>query len=185
MAIELVTYADLKALLGLTKAAMSDYPALEVLNDSVLYAIEEYLGRELEKSDRTETIFIGDTPSRMISLLGLPIASITSVTITQAQIETSYISTDYDVVDYGIKMVSKFKNAKIVVVYNGGYADADVPTKINRAALLQISYEWQSKDQIGAQSVSTEGGFVQRPELGLLKEVKRMLDGQKHPLRLL
>ena len=185
MAVELVTYPDLKNLLGLTKAAITDYPALGVLNNSVLYAIEEYLGRELEKKDRTETIFVGATPSRMISLIGLPIASITSVSITQAQIETSYVSTDYDIVDYGIKMVSKFQNAKVVVTYNGGFEDADVPTKINRAALLQISYEWQSKDQIGAQSVSTEGGFVQRPELGLLKEVKRILDGQKHPLRIL
>ena len=185
MAIELVTYADLKKLLGLTKAAISDYPALEVINNSVLYAVEEYLGRRLEKDDRTETIFIGNTPSQMISLLGLPISSIASVSITQAQTVAAYTSVDYDITDYGIRMLSKFSNAKIIVTYNGGYEDADVPTKINRAALLQISYEWQSKDQIGAMSTSTEGGYVQRPELGLLKEVKRMLNGKKHPLRIL
>lgn len=183
MAVELVSYADLKNLLGLTEAAISGYPALDVLNTSVQYAIEKYLGRELEKGDKTETIFIGQSPSQMISLKALPIASIASVTITQAQVATSYVATDYDVVDYGLKMVSKFSNAKIVIAYNGGYESADIPTNINRAALMQIAYEWQAKDQIGAQSVSTEGGFVKRPELELLKEVKRMLNGEKHPLR--
>ena len=185
MSFELVSYADLKNLLGLTKAAITDYPAMGVLVTSVQYAIEEEIGRLLEKDDRTETVYIDSAPSQMIYLPGIPVASVTSVTVTQGQTDTVYASTDYDVMDYGVKLYSKIRHGKVVVVYNGGYLSADVPTSINRAALMQTAYEWQAKDQIGAESVSTEGGFIKRPELGLLKEVKRMLNSEKHPLRIM
>jgi len=171
MTFELVSYADLKSLIGLTKVAITDYPALGVLQDSVQYAIEDELGRSLEKKDRTEVAHIGKTATQMIALKGLPVLTVTSVTVTQYQTDTLLVSTDYDIVDYGIKLYSKYSDAKITVVYNGGYDSADVPLNINRAALLQTAYEWQAKDQIGAENVSTEGGMVQRPALGLLKEV--------------
>jgi len=183
MAVELVTYSDLKDLLGLEQATISGHPALEVLATSVQYAIEEFLGRLLEADDRTHSLYIGNIASQMISLPAIPIVSVASVTVTQGQTDTVYGETDYDIMDYGIRLFSKLRHAKVVVVYNGGLGD--IPTAINRAALLQISYEWQSKDQIGAESVSTEGGSVQRPALGLLKEVKRMLNSEKHPLRLM
>ncbi len=181
MTIKLVKYADLKSLLGLDKDSIGDYPALDVIRDGVVYAIEEELGRELEKATRTETKFIGIPSSQMISLPGIPVISVSSLIVTQREIETTYASSDYEITDYGIKLGSKISNSKIVITYSGGISD--VPTVINRAALLQTAYEWQSKDQIGAISVSTEGGMVQKPALGLLKEVKRMLRSQKHPLR--
>jgi len=181
MTVALVSYDELKDLLGLTKTSISDYPALDVLVNSVQYAIEEYLGRLLELNARTETLYIGGTSSQMVSLPGIPVSSITSVTITQGQVDT--VSTDYDIVDYGIRLHAKLQRAKVVVVYEGGLDD--IPTSVNRAALMQTAYEWQAKDQIGAESVSTDGGMVQRPALGLLKEVKRMLNSEKHPLRLM
>ena len=183
MAFELVSYETLKALIGLTKDAITDYPALGVIQLSVEAAIDEYLGRGLEKKDRTETIYIGRTPSKMVSLVGLPVLTVTSVTITQWNTDTVLTSADYIITDYGLELHGKYQNAKIVVVYNGGYESAGVPAGITRAALMQTVYEWQAKDQIGAESVSTEGGMVQRPALGLLKETKRMLDSYKHPLR--
>jgi len=184
MTIELVTYADLKALLGLTQSLITGYPALGVIRDSVVYAIEDYIGRKLEKDDRTETIYIGVTPSQMISLPAIPVVTVATVTVTQGQTDTVYASTDYDIEEYGIKLAGRVSNAKVVVVYNGGLEVAAIPTSITRAALLQTAYEWQAKDQIGATSTSTEGGSVQRPELGLLKEVKRLLNKHKHPLKL-
>jgi len=185
MSIELVSYTDLKNLLGLTKTAVSDYPALGVLINSVQFAIEEYLGRLLEQDDRTQTVYIGDTPSRMISLFGVPIVTVTSVTITQAQTDTVLASTDYDIMDYGVKLYTKYQQAKVVVVYTGGLESDEIPKSLNRAALMQTAYEWQAKDQIGAESVSTDGGMVSRPALGLLKEVQRMLNSEKHPLRIM
>lgn len=180
MAIELVSYDDLAALLGLEASAITDYPALGVLQLSVLAGIEEYIGRELENKERTENVFVGNTPTQMIGLVGLPVASISTVTVTTEGTEEEYGSDDYYITEYGIKFHAKVVNAKVVVSYIGGLLT--VPTTINRAALIQTAYEFQSKDQIGAESVSTDGGMVSRPPLGLLAETKRMLNSEKHPL---
>ena len=181
MSIELVSYADLKALLGLTDAAITDYPALDLIRDSVTPAIESYLGRSLESVERTETVFIHGVGSQIISLPAVPVTSVASVTVTIGTDSEVYGSDDYEITEYGIRLYGKLSRAKVVVVYTGGIAA--VTDTINRAALLQTTYEYQSKEQIGAESVSTEGGLVSRPALGLLNEVKRMLNSERHPLR--
>lgn len=182
MAIELVAYSELKALLDLNEAAIADYPALDLLRDSVTSAIEDYLGRDLEVIERTESIFIG-SKTKMIMLPAVPISTIASVTVTVAGEDTTYTeNTDYEITQYGIRLLSAISNSKIVIVYTGGLSA--VPSGIARAALLQVTYEFQAKEHIGAESVSTEGGNVTRPELGLLKEVKRMLTKHQHAMRL-
>ena len=181
MAIELVTYAALKALMTLEKAAITDYPALDELRDSVTSAIEEELDRLLESKERTETIYIGAFSQSMLRLPAVPISSISSVTVTSGTTSDTYDENDeYEITDYGIRLLSSISNVKIVIVYTGGIST--VPDAIARAALLQTAYEFQAKDHIGAESVSTDGGNVSRPALGLLKEVKRMLVKYKHPL---
>jgi len=183
MAIELVTYSALKALLGLEDAAITEYPALEILRPSVTSAIEEYLSRLLESTERTETIYIGSRKRSMISLPAIPVTAVSSVTVTIiGESETYDENEEYEITEYGIQLAVSLSKAKIVIVYTGGISV--VPDAMARAALMQTAYEFQAKDQIGASSVSTAGGSVQRPELGLLKEVKRMLNQYKHPLRL-
>lgn len=182
MAIELVSYTDLERLLDLGGGVISEYPALAVIRDGVVSAIEEYLGRSLEKIEYTETSFQGNVPSKMIKLDAIPVASVSSVTLTYAGDDTVLTSNDYEITGYGLRLYAKVQNCKIVVVYTGGWESADVPAAVSRAALLQTAYEFQSKEQIGAESVSTEGGSVSRPALGLIKEVKRMLNRYKHPL---
>jgi len=183
MAIELVSYAALKSLLGLENAAITDYPALDLLRPSVTSAIEEYLGRLLESTERTETIYIGSSKRSMISLPAIPVTAVSSVTVTiGADLETYDENEEYEISEYGLKLSVSLSSAKIVIVYTGGIST--VPDAMARAALMQTAYEFQSKDHIGASSVSNEGGSVQRPELGLLKEVRRMLNQYKHPLGL-
>jgi len=183
MAIELVTYASLKALLDLKEATIVDYPTLSLLQSSVTSAIEEYLSRLLESKERTETIFIGSTKRSMISLPAIPVTTIASVTVTiEGDSETYDENDDYEITEYGIRLFGQLRRAKIVVVYTGGITD--VPDSLARAALMQTAYEFQSKEQIGASSVSTEGGSVQRPDLQLLPETKRMIQGLIHPLGL-
>jgi hypothetical protein len=181
MAIELVTYADLKALLGLGDAAITDYPALNLLRESVTAAIENYLGRALESAERTVTIYTSNVATQMIHLKAVPVTSVSALTVTIGANAEEYGTNDYEITNYGVKLYGKVSNAKIEITYTGGVSEA--PDAINRAALLQTAYEYQSKEQIGAESVSTEGGFVSRPALGLLKEVKRMLNSERHPLR--
>ncbi|MFH2095496.1 MAG: hypothetical protein ABIJ16_07320 [Bacteroidota bacterium] len=181
MAIELVTYASLKALLDLESALITDYPALNIIRPSVTSAIEEYLDRSLEPIERTETIYIGSFKTSMLRLPAIPITSIASVTVTIGEDSETYDEHDeYEITEYGLKLLVSLSNAKVVVVYTGGVTV--VPDAIARAALLQTAYEFQSKDHIGADNVSTEGGSVSRPAIGLLKEVRRMLDKFKHPL---
>lgn len=174
MAIELVTYADLKALLNLDKTLITDYPALNLLRDSVISAIETYTGRLLESKERTEVGYL--TSSAMIALPAIPITEVDTLTIE------GVVSEEYEITAYGLILTGTFDSNDIFsVVYTGGITT--VPDALKRAALLQIAYEFQNKDHIGAESVTTDGGTVNRPALGLLKEVRRLLDSYKHPLR--
>ena len=181
MTIELVSYADLKSLLDLEETAITSYPSLSVIRDSVVSAIESYIDRDLESGDYETTLFL-TSKTAQLKLSALPIASVASVVVTQYGEDTTLAFDDYMILDYGLHLYYPVSNCKVVVNYTGGYDAADVPEPIKRAALLQTAYEFQSKEQIGASSVSNEGGSVQRPALGLLKEVRRMLDRYKHPL---
>jgi len=180
--IELVPYEDLKNLLGLEETSISSYPALELLQDSVLAAIESYIGRVLTYDAYTETIYVGNAPTAMIKLKSLPVASVTSVTSSYlGTTETLTENSDFVIDQFGIRLLYRVRLVKLTIIYSGGLeATNDI---FKRAALMQIAYEYQGKEQIGASYTSNEGGSVTRPELGLLKEVKRILNSEKHPLR--
>jgi len=182
MAIELVSYANLKSLLDLEDAAITDYPALNVLRDSVTSAFEAYTGRLFESTSRSETIYIGASATTMLKLEAIPISSITSLTVTVSETTETYTDhDDYEITAYGLKLLSSVSNCTIAITYTGGIST--VPDNLARAALIQTAYEFQGKDQIGSDSVTTEGGTISRPALGLLKETKRLLDQNMHPLR--
>lgn len=182
MAFELVPFSDIKALLGLDKDAISDYPALNIINLRLLSSFQEETGRIFEEDQYEEIIFTNNTPTVMVPLKALPISSVTSVEITSNIAgDTSLGSSDYEITEYGLKLLTKISNSKITVVYDGGLEEAT--SQISAAALYQLAYEFQSKEQIGATSFSSEGGTVNRPDLGLLKETKRMLNSSIHPLK--
>lgn len=186
MAFELTSFADLKSLLKLKKLSITDYPELSVIKASVEAAIEGFLGRSLESISRTESIYISLCASRMVPLKGLPVATITSITLTDnlGEDETLSAPDDYRITPYGIRLSSKVTDMDISVIYTGGYTRAPtdtLPAEIARAALLQTAYEWQSKSHIGASSVTSEGGSITRPQIQLLKEVKARLYAHRHP----
>lgn len=176
----LVEFADLKALLELEKTSIDDYPALALLSDSVSAAIESYLGRALDYGKRTEAVRVPESTS-MIALRALPVKSVESVAFTTNGTDAQTL-TSFSVVDYGVELWSAISGGAVSVVYKGGFTT--VPDWLHRAALMQIAYEFQNKDHIGADYVSIEGGSISRPALSLLGEVKRMLDPHKHPARL-
>lgn len=181
MAIELVDFASLKRHLGLTEDTIDAYPDLKVIRESVTTAIETYLGRSLESTSRTETIYVGEILKAMVSLKAIPVASVTSVAVDTDDIDETLTSDDYRVTRYGVKLYSPVKNGTVTVTYTGGIsATTDV---LKRAALLQTIYEFQSKDNLGVETVTTEGGTITRPPLGLLSEVKRVLSSEMHPLK--
>lgn len=166
-------FDDLKDLLDLTKASLDDYPALALIIELTQFNFEEYLGRELDYKKRTETFRVVN-PTSMIPLVGLPVKSVSSFTWEENAV------TDYNTTDFGLDVGSKVKSGTFVVVYKGGLST--VPGWLRRAGIMQVAYEYQNKDHIGADYVQTEGGSVGRPALQLLPDVKRMLDRHRHAL---
>lgn len=170
----LVKFEDLAAMLDLTKDSIDEYPSLRVLVSSVYAAIESYLARTLEIDTYTETI---DIRNRLVPVKAFPISNITSVLIEGDTTNHAESCTK----KYAHIMLPKEVEAYVTITYSGGYEEA--PEPIKRAALLQVLHEWQRKDQIGAENVTNDGGSVIWPELGLLKEVKRLLDPFVHPMK--
>jgi len=185
MTLELVTFNKVKDFLQLEREE-SSYPELAIIAPSVVSAIENFIGRFLEQKERTEEFLIGSIATRFIDLKGIPIVSVSSASVTElGDSDTLTENEDFIISNGGIELLyTSFKRCKVSVTYTGGYAADNVPEDIQRAALLQTVYEYQSKDYVGASSVTTEGGSIQRPPIGLLKEVRRLLDNYKHPAQI-
>lgn len=174
MAIELVDFEELKVMLGLSASkSESDYPDLTLIQESVVNMFESFTGRFFTEDKYIEQKFIGCSKTKMIPLKGVPIKSISSVTID------GVLTPDYKIKGYGIELSFPVTDVEIEVVYTGGITE--VIGSLHRAALLQTVYEYQNKDSIGIQTTSTNGGTVTKPELGMLKEVAKLLAPLKHP----
>lgn len=166
----LVSFEEIKDLLHLEDDSIDDYPALKRIHASILPSFESFLGRKLIEDSYTETHWTDG--SSEISLKALPIKKVKSVFIDGNE------ETEYRITQYGIKVPFKAPGYQVVIKYSGGFEE--IPDEIRSAALLQVAHEYQRHDQIGATSVSNDGGFVKHPELGLLKEVKRRLQPFKN-----
>lgn len=172
MAIELVSFDDLKDLLGLSKTE-ADYDDLAIIQPSVVYMFESHCRRTFAQDDYIEELFIGPLPTKMIPLKGISINTVTEVTIDDVATESYKISA------YGVELDTKVQNQVVKVTYNGGLSV--VPKSLNRAALLQTAYEYQNKTSIGLEIVSSPGGNISKPQIGMLKEVEKLLDEHIHP----
>lgn len=182
MALDLVDFDEVKHLLGLTKAE-DQYPALEILEKQVAASVEGFLGRELTQKERTEEITL-PRPTRMVGLKGLPVVTVSSVSLLCFGDTTTYTSAEYMAVSYGLQLLAAAGPGVLSVTYTGGMKNNAIPDIIKQAATLQLAYEFQNKDHIGAESISTEGGTKQIPELRLLGKVKDMLRRERHPLKI-
>jgi len=171
MAIELVSFDDLKLYLGLSKGELN-YPELTLIQESVVSAIESYTRRILTEDNYSKTVFVS-CKTKMIMLDAIPIKKISSILIDGID------TTDYKIKQYGVQLDEYVDDAELSISYTGGLET--VNAMIKRAALLQTVYEFQNKDSIGIQTVSTDGGTTVKPELGLLREVKTLLDRHIHP----
>lgn len=178
----LTDFDELKSLLGLERDDIEDYPALSAIIASVYAAIETYTGRELEYKVRTE---YPQADGTLVALRALPVESIASVTADGIVITADVTARRNDGMQTG-----RMYSGELVVTYTGGLAankpqHASTLAALKRAATLQVMHEFQRKDHVGAESVSNEGGFTRWPQLGLLDEVKRMLNPLRHPAGLI
>lgn len=169
---ELVSFEQLSAILGLSKDE-SDYADLEIIKESVVAMFEDYTHRKFDEDSYSESVYTGPVNTAMVPLDAIPVKNVSSVTIDDVE------TTAYKITTYGIELASKVTNSKIDISYVGGIET--VPGNLNRAALLQTVYEYQNKNSIGIEVVSNQGGSVVKPELGMLKEVKSLLNSLIHP----
>jgi len=175
MAVELIAYKPLADYLGLSGFSIADYPALDVIRGGVAARIAGYLGRDLlvdPDLERTVSLW-AETPRRIFALPAIPAISLISVDLDGVEVEA-------EPTPYGLRLASAGAGV-LTVSYQGGLTA--IPDGIARAALIQTAYEWQSKDAVGAESVSTSGGTISRPSLRLLPEVRESLLPYMHPLR--
>jgi hypothetical protein len=178
MAVDLVDFDTIKNALQLKQSSVSDYPNLSELLGLLQASFEDYTGRLFENTSRTESVILGLRATRMIPLRGLPISSVSSVTVDGDETD------DYTITNWGIRLGSPINEATVEAVYTGGLIDAspadNTEIALKRAALLQIAYEFNKSPNFAAEVVTTDGGNVTTPEIGLLKEVKRLLKGYVH-----
>lgn len=170
--INLVSFDDLKAILGLEKDE-TDYPALTVIKNSVVAMFEDFTHRSFKFTIHEEQSYVY-SKTKMIPLKALPISKINSINLDGTPI------TDYKITPYGLELAASVEGGTITTNYEGGITGS-IPSNLNRAALLQTAYEYQNSDSIGQQTVSTEGGTITKSELGMLKEVKVLLQSAVHP----
>ena len=171
MAKELISFDDLKVFLDLGKTE-SEYLDLTLIQESVVDALADYTRREFDFANHASSRFVYGK-SKMIPLLGLPVKSVSEVAID------GVITDNFSIRPYGIELHNAVVASEVSVSYKGGLEK--VPANLKRAALLQTVYEYQNKDSIGIKTTSTSGGSVTKPELGLLKEVKKLLHSEIHP----
>lgn len=171
--LKLVKFEDIAAVLGLEKTGFDDYPGMKQLVALVYSAIESYTMRTLELGQQTEEV---QCDGYLVALRALPIESITSVSVDGVAVDATACVRRAD----GIKLPGP-ASGLVSVVYRGGLGSA--PDQLKRAALMQVLHEWARKDQLGARSTSSEGGFISWPEVMLLEEARRVLNQFVHPAK--
>ena len=158
----------------------TNYPQLQVIFDLMQGSFETELQRNLDVETYTEDFFV-TFETKMIPLRALPVISITSVTHTVGSTTTTIEAADYFIMNYGIEIVPQVNRGKVTVVYSGGLEADEIPSAMQKAALLQIAHENNSKNHVGVEVINSESGSIVVPELQLLKEVRRLLAPHKHP----
>lgn len=178
MATLLLDYDAIKGVLHLEQEDYADYPALETQATIVQARVEDYLQRALPYGEYTERYRIRRA-TQNVPLRAIPIYSVTTIALD----DVPYTG-DYDLDTFGLRLWDKESYGVFSVTYKGGFGSPGdaVPDWVTRALLLQTAYEYQNSDHIGADYVTTEGGTVGRPALGLLKEVQQTLNPHRNIL---
>jgi hypothetical protein len=174
---ELVSFEDLKSILGLELDDISDYPALEVIKDNVVSGFEGFLGMPFEEEARTSTYW-PTFPTRNFVVGVVPLVSITKVEVDSVE---QVLGEGYKRTKNGIKLMSQ-TTEEVVITYTGGYSEDTLPRPIKKAALYQTAFEYQQKDVIGSESIQTRDGTTKKPGFKMLDEVVRLLQPYMHPL---
>ncbi len=149
----LCALSDVKTALGLTAATYDT--ALEGLIEEVSDAVESYCGQKLRYQGTPITEYIDVSESRQdIWVANKPIVAVTSVhenaSLPRAYGATELLTVDEDyflyIAEARIRRINQSWLAgekSVKVIYTHGYAAVtDVPTRLTRAAVKLVAYDW-------------------------------------------
>jgi hypothetical protein len=157
-------------------SSFDDFPEIKIMVNELQYAFEEFCYRKIATVDLIKETFYITNGDSFLALDALPIKKVNEVKIDGKILSPSVIKTSGG----GIYIPKNNTNQdqRVDVKYFGGFEE--MPPAILRAARIQMIYEYERRNYLGAQSVSSEGTTVSYPEFGLLKEVKRLLQNYKN-----
>lgn len=178
---EIITFDELKTRLKLSQPNLSDYPELESIKSSVEYAIKSYVDREFCLGTYVEQVDSSYIAGNLLPLRAIPIIELKSIQVLSGDSGYSDIS-NYTVGFAWLKSLTTLPELQLKITYDGGLEE--MPDALKRACLLQTLFEFQSKNEVAAIRLKQpSGGEIERPPLGLLDEVKRLLTDYVHPAK--
>jgi len=189
--LELATVDDVSVYPGMDKVGIDDRLWLEKLIRAFSKRAENYCNREFYLEARTQTF----SPEGWMEFIQLPAfgASGNSVTTVHEDSERGFgatyllVATDY-YFDWRTGLLSRDVGRWLVgqgvvqVVWTGGFGTSveDVPDDLRVAAVMQVVFWWQRRNELGLQSKNLQGGSVSiSAPSKLLPEVQDILDQYK------
>ena len=193
------TLADVKDYIGETK---TDYDS--IINKIILGAealFNNFTFRNLILNTTDETVYLTGNGTPRLVLPRYPVLSITSLKEAidyDFDLDTLVANTDYRLVAGGkngiiYRMGCNWyeMDDSIQVIYKGGYVPAGqtpgtgetaMPADLREAAIMQTSFIFKRKDDIGLSAVSFQGGSINKfSEVELLPMVKDTLLSYRRP----
>jgi hypothetical protein len=182
VSINLVTLAELKGFI-LEKTNTDADTLLTNIISYVSKRFETYLNKPLKKELRTEYF---DAGHRIYYLSTFPIDTttftVTLDSIVQTINDNYYLWDDKGKLEFYITP-SYIEPKQVKVEYYGGYAEdagiLNVPDDIKYACLLQCSFLYRRRKDIGLTSINLPDGSANIYTQGLLSEVKDILNNYK------
>lgn len=176
-----------------TKDGTTDYrnetesDQLQVIVNGIAERFEQYCNCKFEYSD-SHVEYINPSGNALFLNIANPIA-ITSIVprITGAYDDSDPVDeSEYYLEDNAIRLVSGccWSYKKYKVTYEAGYdkygtesPENPLPSDLVQAALIQLRFDWENRDNVGIQSRTDDSGnSVQFDRWGLMSGVKTILD---------
>lgn len=189
MSNKLASLTNIKDFMEITSSNFDDL--LTLILESVSSKMETFLNRNLEKQEYTE-YFNGGKHYYYVS--ATPIDSVSDITVTVSD-NTGYTEDSEYYVWYeegAIQFVAaptESRPKQVKIIYTGGYTTTSeviaVPLDLKYACILQTSFEFRRRKDVGLEAITIPDGAVSVPVRSeFIDEVKSILKKfRKNPTR--
>lgn len=173
----IATLAEIKAQLGIDDP--NDDAALSLWLEGLQGRLDSHLGRTLAYAASVTEYFDGGGLALYVARY--PVVSVASVVVSDDQDWSGEsplteaagdmrINYDRGRISYGTRGTERWPEGKqnIRVVYAGGYQAAEIPQAIKGAYIMQATFEWRNRQNLGTSQISANGATVQYGANGMI-----------------